>query len=237
MKNRETILRAIVFDCDGIIVDSEPAHFLAWRHSLLLQGHNLSLEEYCLHAGNPTQTILKCLAQKAGMDRSDDILREKRAFYHQLQSNGLPPIQPVIDFIRQLSCEKEKLKLKLGVASSARKEGILSNLRHLHVDELFDIVVSGQDDLKAYEDPEGVNKPKPYIYLHLATTLNFSPSECIAIEDSATGVTAAKNAGFLTVAVPNKITQSQDLSHADIVLPTLADLSPTRFFQILKQLK
>ncbi len=133
----------------------------------------------------------------------------------------------MVKFVRLLFREKEKLKLRLGVASSARKEGILTNLRRLALEALFDLVVSGQDDLKAYTDPEGVNKPKPYIYLHAAATLGLSPSQCIAIEDSYAGVTAAKKAGYFTIAAPNHFTRTQDLSHADLIIHSFINLTPS----------
>lgn len=86
------MIKAIIFDCDGVLVDSEHSHYLAWKHSLNNQGYDLSVKEYCSFAGNPTDAILKHLAQNAECDQLEEILKDKRAYYEALQSEGLPQL-------------------------------------------------------------------------------------------------------------------------------------------------
>lgn len=109
----------------------------------------------------------------------------------------------------------------------------MTNLQHLGLEAIFDIVISGQDDLKAYSNPEGVNKPKPYIYLHTAVELGFFPSQCVAIEDSHAGVTAGKEAGYFTIAVPNDFTRTQDFSRADLVIHSFDNLALSDFLRLV----
>lgn len=86
-----------------------------------------------------------------------------------------------------------------------------------------------------YKDPEGTNKPKPYVYLKAAKMLGIEPRQCIAIEDSRSGISAAVAAGCITVAVPNDFTKRQDLSHAHFKIESFAGLNFNGFLQQIKQ--
>ncbi|NNM44126.1 MAG: HAD family phosphatase [Chlamydiae bacterium] len=226
-------IKAIIFDCDGTLVDSEYAHYQSWQYAVQNQGGDLSLEEYYFYVGNSAELNAKLLAEKIGSDRSDKIEKDKREHYRRLQNLGLPSIEPTIAFINRLAKEKEKLDFKLAVASALGKEEIVSSLKQLGIENLFDIVLSGSDDLSSYNDPEGVNKPKPYIYLHAAKELNTTTDQCVVIEDSSSGVTAGVAAGCFTIAVPNPYTFHQDLSHAHVRIPSFADMSVETFLQMV----
>ncbi|MBS0653230.1 MAG: HAD family phosphatase [Verrucomicrobia bacterium] len=229
---RQTKVKAVIFDCDGVLVDSEHSHYLSWVHALQQHGHGLSLEEYHHYVGNAGLDTAKLLAEKTGIDCAEELLKSKRAHYQELQAQGIPPIQSTIDFVRLLAKEKEQRGIRLGVASAAKKKEVLLNLRHQEIEKIFDVVLSGQDDLNEYLDPEGVNKPKPYIYLHAAKMLNVSPKECIVIEDSRPGVSAGVGAGCMTIAVPNRFTRKHDLSHAALLLDSFAGIDLDHFFRL-----
>lgn len=224
-------IKAIIFDCDGTLVDSEEAHLSAWRRTLQKRGHNLTLDQRLLYTGKSASVIAKLISESIGEGDPNEILAEKRAYYKELHEQGLPPIKATVDFLKRLANEKERLGLKLGVASAAVKSEILSNLKHLEIEGLFDVILSGHDDLTDYSDPEGVNKPKPYIYLHAAKLLNVSPTECVVIEDSATGVISGKAAGCITIAVPNRFTEMQDLSAATLKIESLSTISVEEFLE------
>jgi len=230
-------IKAVIFDCDGTLVDSEHAHFISWQSALQNFGGELSLEEYYGYIGKPAPIIAEILASKISKDCAQEILKGKKTHYSALIRKGHPPIQHTIDFLHRLANEKDRLELKLGLASAASKEGILLNLKTHGIEHLFDVILSGQDDLSDYADAEGVNKPKPYIYLHAAKLLNLDPEECVVIEDSHSGVTAGKSAGCITIAVPNDYTQYQDLSHAHWVVESFSTLNVQKFLETAKQLK
>jgi len=220
-----------------VLIDSEYSHYLSWQQAMQKYGHDLTLDEYYFYVGKPALENANLFAAKMGIDCANELLKDKRCHYHELQAKGIPPIQPTIDFVHLLAKEKNKWKLSLGVASAAKKEEILRNLRQHGIEECFDIVLSGQDDLMDYHDPEGVNKPKPYIYLHSAKMLGVSPGQCIVIEDSHSGVLAGVRAGCVTIAVPNHFTQKQDLSHATFKLDSFAGMDVSQFIQLVKKLK
>ena len=225
-----TAIQAIFFDCDGTLVDSEKTHYLALRAALENQGFTLSHEEYIPHVGNPMEAIAEVLTRELGCD-AERLIEDKRSLFWDLQQSGLPPIHHVVDFVHRIA--KEKRELKFAVASAASKVNVLAHLRHLNIDPIFDLILSGHDDLSEYNDPEGVNKPKPYIYQHAAKKLQLLPKQCIVIEVSSLGIQAGKSAGCFTIAVPNEYTLKQDLSHADLRIDSFNGLDLDKLFHLI----
>lgn len=230
-------VKAILFDCDGTLVDSEYAHYLGFKLALEEIGHEFIIEDYHQYVGISDLLVANVLADRIGQDCSLHIFEKKNSNYLQLCNSGLPPIEHTVNFLKSLAEEKERLGIKIGVCSAARKNEVLSHLRHLGVETLLDIILSGEDDLQEYSDPEGVNKPKPYIYLHAMKELNITPQECVVIEDSIPGVTAGVSAGCVTVAVPTDYTRRLDLSHAHLRLDSFEDVGIHDFFRMLGNIK
>lgn len=218
-------MKAIIFDCDGTLVDSEQFHYQAWTHALNKHNYGFSLEEYYPYVGLPSDITAKHLSQKLGKECSHQLKTDKKSHYKSLIAQDIPPIQDTLDFLLRLVAEKDRFKYKLAIASGASIEEILTYLKHLKIEEHFEVILSGHDHLHHYNDPEGVNKPKPYIYLEAAKQLGVDPSECIAIEDSCMGVKAGASAGCFTIAVPTPFSQNHDFSDADIILPSFKDIS------------
>lgn len=226
-------IKAVIFDCDGTLVDSEEFHFLAWQAAFQKQGHFLDKEFYINHfSGVGDFEISKIAINLLGFNCADELLSHKNKCFDDYQAGGITPVTSTVEFVKRLYHQKEQHGLKLAVASGARKEEILQNLKNLHIEHYFDIILSGRDDLCEYEDPEGTNKPKPYVYLKTAKMLGVKPEECIAIEDSRTGVSSAKKAGCFTIAIPNDYTQAHDLSQAHVKINSFADLSIDDFFKM-----
>ena len=98
-------------------------------------------------------------------------------------------------------------------------------------------MIVSADDLTEYSDPEGVNKPKPYIYLQAAKLLELRPEQCAAIEDSRTGISSAVSAGCIAVAIPNTYTAQQDLSHAHLKVISFVDMTPNDFLDTIANYK
>ena len=225
-------IKAVLFDCDGTLVDSEYAHYLGWKRTLMDFGSDMSLCEYDQYVGKSGQAISKQLAEKIRQDCPELILKRKNQYFLELCKEGLPSIEPTVNFLKCLGVEKESLGIKIAVCSAATTAEIISHLRHLGVDHLVDLVLSGQEDLGDYSDPEGINKPKPYIYLHAMKRLGVSSDQCVVIEDSATGVAAGVAAQCLTIAIPNEYTRRQNLSQAHLLLESFANVSIESFFQM-----
>lgn len=226
-------IKAVIFDCDGTLVDSEPAHFEAWEFAVRESEGVLARTEYPSFVGHPKDTTAVKLAAKIPGASAEVILRDKVAYYKKLTETGLPLIEPTVAFLKMLIQEKERLGLKIGICSAATREHVNTYINQLGISEHLDLVLSGQRDLGEYYDPEGVNKPKPYIYLHAQKLLGVAPEEMVVIEDSAAGVEAAVRAGCFTIAIPNEFTLFQDLSLANLQLPSLEGIGIEPFFKLV----
>lgn len=227
-------IKAVIFDCDGVLVDTEHLKFLAWQEALASQNIKFSIEEYTPLIGNSSKNILHMIKQAKGLEIYDQIIDLKNVKYKSLQKQGVTVIQPTVNFVHYLSENKKRLGLKLGVASSAPKEEILINLRQIGLDNLFDLVISGSDDLDDYIDAEGKNKPKPYIYQHAMKALGIFPAQCVIIEDNVTGVSSGVSAGCFTIAISNIYTRNQDFSRAHLQMESFSDITIDHFLHMIR---
>ncbi len=215
---------AVIFDCDGVLVDTEYLKFLSWQKALLSENIDFVIEEYMPLVGHSSQNILIMLKELKGIDIPETVIELKYAHYRVLQKQGVPPIQEMVAFARSLTEKKKELRIKVGLASSAPTEEILRNLQQIGLENAFDFIISGSDDLNSYVDDRGTNKPMPYIYLEAAKQLNVLPSKCLVFKDTNAGVEAAASAGMIVVAVPNQCTFQQDFSRAITIIESHADL-------------
>lgn len=215
---------AIIFDCDGVLVDTEYIKFLAWKKALARYGVPFTLDEYKVVLGNSSKRSLALImASKKINLPAEKVIREKNEIYKKLHLKRKPKeIRPAVLLVRELVKHKKTLNIKLGLASSPCKEEIMHNLKAVGLENAFDMIISGHDDLKDIHDPEGTNKPKPYIYQRAAKWLNVAPEKCLVFEDSSAGVISAAEAGMTVFAVPNEYTQQQDFSRAARVLKSLS---------------
>lgn len=216
---------AIIFDCDGVLVDTEYLKFLAWQQALATLHIELSLEEYKAVAGHSSKKIVEMLEQAKGISIPEKVILLRRSGYQKLQEQGIHPIEETVNFARYLSQNKDALGIMLGLASSASRSEIFLNLKQIGLEQAFDLIISGSDDLENYVDLEGKNKPKPYIYLEASKKLNIPSERCLVIEDSEAGIEAASTAGMITIAIPNKITENQDFSKANMIIDSISELS------------
>jgi len=218
---------AIIFDCDGVLVDTEHLKFRAWKEALKKHHIPFRLEDYLPLVGYDSQTIIKMFSvtKNLALSRkvSQEVIVQQKAIYKGLQQKEIIPILSAVSLAKKLSQDKDRLHIKLALASSAPKIEIMKNLRSIGLSKAFDSIISGQDDLQDVVDLEGTNKPKPYIYQKVAKWLQVDPKDCLVFEDTAAGVTAAQSAGMTVFAVPNALTQRQDFSKSARVLTSLSE--------------
>ena len=201
------MLRAVLFDMDGVLVDSEPVHFAA-NYKMMKENFGIELiyEDYRKYIGSTVEKIWKFFRKKYNltmytweelMNMAEDILAE------MIEDKGYPEIPGVVTLIKEL---KEKGYL-LAVASSSPMASIKRNLDSMGITQYFDTIVSGME----IENP----KPNPDIFLKAAENLSVNSNECIVIEDSHNGVKAAKAAKMSCLGFINPNSGNQDLSVAD----------------------
>ena len=208
-------MKALIFDFDGTILDTETAEFTAWQSVFHANGAELALEYWlpCIGTNDVPFEPSKHLEQLVGRPLDHEAL-EQQVKDHKTQAIAqLSPLPGVLDFLEAAP----KLGVKLAVASSSRLAWVEGHLRRLGLWEYFEVV-------RTKENVERT-KPDPALFLKAAEALGLHPSQTIVIEDSLNGVKAGKAAGAYTVAVPNSITRHLDLSRADLLLECLCDLS------------
>lgn len=208
------MIRAIVFDFDGLILDTEEPVYRSWLEVYQAHGEELPFERWVQIVGSTTTGFhpQHHLEQRLGRALPREVLdrRISRRTELVLAQELLPGVVQHID-------QAKALGLKVGVASSSTSEWVRGHLARLGILEKFDCLLCRDDVVNA--------KPEPDLYVAVLECLGVVASEAIAIEDSPNGVMAAKRAGLRCVAIPNSITAKLDLSAADVQLRSLAEIT------------
>lgn len=216
-------MQGLIFDFDGLIVDTELASFQTWQEVYREHGCSLPLTTYAQCIGSPgafdTHAHLESQLGRP-LDRIAIKTRRRQRYVEMTQGQGVLP------GIREYLTEAKQRGLKLAVASSSHREWVAGHLTRFGLDGYFDA-------LRCADDAKRV-KPDPELYQLALAALELSPEHAIAFEDSPHGVTAAKRAGLVCVAVPNAVTCQLPLDHADLCLTSFTDLS---LGQLLTQVK
>jgi HAD superfamily hydrolase (TIGR01509 family) len=216
------LIRAIVFDFDGLILDTEEPVYRSWLEVYQAHGEELPFERWVQIVGSTTSGFhpQHHLEERLGRPLPQEVLdrRVGRRTEMILANAVLPGVVEHLDAARELG-------LRLGCASSSTQEWVRGHLARLGILERFECIRCRDDVAHA--------KPEPDLYVAVLDCLGVAADEAIAIEDSPHGVTAAKRAGLRCVAIPNSITASLDLSQADLVLSSLADVSMAELLERL----
>lgn len=180
--------KAIIFDCDGTLVDSMPVHFLAWHETMSRYGIVFPEDRFYSLGGMPSHRIIEMLSAEQGVALdADAVAREKEdAFLDRIDM--LVPIEPVISVARQ--CKGVK---PIAVASGGFRDIILRQLRQIALHDWFDTVVTAEDTER--------HKPEPDVFLEAARRMNMDAKHCLVFEDADLGVEAAMRAGMKCIDV------------------------------------
>ena len=208
------MIRAVIFDFDGLILDTEEPVLRSWLEVYEEHGEQLPFDRWVEIVGSttigfhPQRHLEGLLGRPLPQEVLDRRIGRRTEFIH---ANELLP--GVLEHIE----EARALGLKLGVASSSTTEWVRGHLARLGILDRFHC-------LRCRDDVANV-KPAPDLYLAVLECLGVAAVEAFAIEDSPNGITAAKQAGLRCVAVPNTITASLDLSRADVMLGSLSEVT------------
>jgi HAD superfamily hydrolase (TIGR01509 family) len=208
------VIRALIFDFDGLILDTEEPVYRSWLEVYEAHGEELPFERWVQIVGSTTTGFhpQHHLEERLGRSLPKEVLdrRVGRRTELVLAQNLLPGIVEHLDAAKAMG-------LKLGVASSSTGDWVRGHLARLGILDRFDCLRCRDDVAKA--------KPEPDLYVAVLECLAVVAAEAIAVEDSPNGVMAAKRAGLRCVAIPNSITARLDLSQADVLLGSLADVT------------
>jgi len=203
----------LLFDFDGLIVDTETPSFASWQEIYRQHGQELVLERWAAVIG----TIggfepLDYLEELAGPIDRDAV--GARRHEHELALAEVEELRPgLLEYLERA----RELDLCTAIVSSSSRSWIDRHLARLERAEHFDLIVTADGD-------RARAKPRPTLYLEALERLGLDSGEAIAFEDSPNGVRAAKAAGLYCVAVPNGVTVSLGLEEADLVVDSLAEL-------------
>lgn len=205
---------AVIFDVDGVLVDSYQAHFQSWQQMLGEKDVEFSESQFRATFGRTSRDIIAELYSgkltDAEIAELDD--RKEALFRDLLQQNFLA-IEGATDLVEALA----NAGLKLAVGSSAPAENVAVTLKCLECANLFAARVSGDDVTRG--------KPDPQVFLLGAERLGVAAEQCVVVEDAPAGVEAANRAGMTSIALIGTATRDE-LAHADLVVESLRELSP-----------
>jgi HAD superfamily hydrolase (TIGR01509 family) len=208
------LIRGLIFDFDGLILDTEVPEFEAWQRIFHSHGAELAHEKWASIVGTSSNgfNVISDLEQQIGRKVDEAKIRSIHASDSLSEIEKKTPQPGILDYLER----GRNSGYKIGLASSSGKQWIDKHLSRLNIRKYFDSVCTADDVLNV--------KPWPDLYFLAMDKLGLNPSESIAFEDSPNGITAAKSAGMTCVAIPNDFTRHLDLSKADIIINSLEEL-------------
>jgi beta-phosphoglucomutase len=216
-----TVSKAVLWDMDGTLVDSEELHWIAWRTTMANEGIVITREQFLATFGQRNDSIIPAwLGSAASAERIERIGQAKEELYRDLvQRVGIAPEPGVAAWLDRL----HKDGWQQAVASAAPRANIDAVLEALSVNHVFQGIVSAEDVHRG--------KPDPEVYLLAASRVGVPPERCIVVEDAGAGIEGARCAGMRSIGISHN---DKDLQ-GDVVVESLDLLEPDAFERLLNQ--
>ncbi len=214
---------AVIFDMDGVLVDSYRAHYQSWQKVAASLGRGMSREEFDATFGRTSREIIAALWPDA-VSSEEDIARldaQKEAAYRDILAADFPPMPGVKELLESLHAAG----FALAIGSSGPPENVELVLDRLGSRALFAAVVDGMDVIRG--------KPDPQVFLLAAERLAVPPKHCAVVEDAPLGIAAAKAAEMVSVGLVSTGRSRGILAAADLVVDSLAELSSAVFESLI----
>jgi beta-phosphoglucomutase len=222
------MIKAILFDFNGVIIDDEPLQMQAYKNALGTIGIELTEADYYSALGMDDVSFLRAAFERAGKTPDEEtfnrVLGEKIKVHRQMLEVELPLFSGVVNFIKQA-----RHHFRLGVVSMARNEEILDVLKRAAILEDFSVIVSAEEIKNHKPNPECYNLAFREIdQINVAEGgFPLTREQVLAVEDAPPGIKAAKAAGLKTLGVTNTVSAAElRAAGADSVTKTLADWTP-----------
>lgn len=210
------MIKAVIFDMDGVIIDSEPIHLEFAMELFNKLGFNMSKEEYGKFVGTTSKYMWDTIKNKYNLKNTiEELIDMERNGFFDFLSSPDKSIEPIA-YIPELLKALHENNYKIALASSSPIKLIEFVMESLKIRKYFDELVTG-DFVKR-------SKPEPDVFLYAADKLGALPEECVVIEDSHNGVLAAKNAGMKCIGYRNLNSGNQDISKADKIINSFNEL-------------
>lgn len=210
------MIQTVIFDMDGVIVDTEPVHSYAYFQHFAELNIDVSKDMFTSFMGNSTRNTFQKLKELFPIDLEvEDLIQRKRTIFNDAFDNKEDLF--LIEGVEKLIKDLHKNGIQLIVASSAAKVTIDRVFKRFNLYQYFSHIVSGEDFPNS--------KPHPEIFEFAADLSMASKENCIVIEDSTNGIIAAKAAGILCIGYNSENSKLQDLSKADMVINHFDELN------------
>lgn len=208
------MMKAVIFDHDGVIADTEPIHFRADNAVLSRFGFSISSEENNSLVGLSTRKSWEIMREMFKIPEAAEWLAEEKTkeAVRIIADDGIAPNKGLLQLLERLKGSG----YKMAIASGQYRRVIDAVVARLEIGNYFSTIVSCEDVAKG--------KPNPETFLAAAERLDVAPQECLVIEDSGAGVAAARAAGMRCVALRTEATACHDLSEADEIIGSLNEL-------------
>lgn len=208
-------MRALIFDFDGLMVDTESPEYLSWRELYQEHAQDLPLSIWAECVGRASDWFDPLAYLEKSLNRP--LEREALHARQRQRAHELVHVQPLLPGVANYLRDAAELGLGLAVASSSSRAWVTGHLARLGLDACWDCIRCREDVERA--------KPDPDLYLAALQSLGIASSEAIAFEDSPNGVLAATRAGLRCVIVPNPLTATLEFPSAALRLNSLAEIS------------
>jgi HAD superfamily hydrolase (TIGR01509 family) len=218
-------IQALIWDFDGLVIDTEGAIFQSWQELYQNYGCHLPLEQWIETIGTAEASFDPAVELERQLDRQLDWDRIEpgRAGREKELINQLPPLPGVEDMLYKASAHG----LKIGLASCSSCAWITENLTRLGLLHYFDCLITSEN--------VSHSKPDPQVFQAALSALDVSPEQAVVFEDSPNGILAAKRAGICAIAIPCPLTYNLNLDQADLRLASLADISFEALLESIEQ--
>lgn len=203
---------AVIFDMDGVLIDSEPVHYAVLRGLMARDDLAMSTTQYAEFIGTTSEYMFQALMVRHGLRRS---VAEYIALYDTALLAALETPREPQPGVPELIFSARALNMRLGVASSSREVWVEATLRSIGLADTWDAIVNGDEVLRG--------KPDPAIYLLAASRLGMPAERCLAIEDAPKGIDSARRAGMSVLGVRTPYTAHLELPPTDLTVDSLCD--------------
>jgi beta-phosphoglucomutase len=216
--------RGVIFDMDGVLVDSYRAHWESWRLTAEEIGQSLSEQQFAATFGRTSREIIAA-HWGAGLLSATEILafdERKEHVYRELVELAFPAMEGAADLIRHLAAAG----FRLAIGSSGPPENVALVIERLGVGDVLQTRVTGRDVSRG--------KPDPEVFLKAAEKLGLAPARCAVVEDAPVGITAANAAGMASIALVSTGHTRESVEHARLVVMSLRELSPESITRLIE---
>jgi HAD superfamily hydrolase (TIGR01509 family) len=215
------MVKAVLWDLDGTLVDSAEFHWQAWRDIMDAEGAPVTYEQFVHSFGKRNDLILRgWLGEDVDPDRTTRLSDAKEAHFRELvRTHGISPLPGAREWVTRLRDEG----WRQAIATSAPTQNLETLVDAMAMQCFFDAGVAAEDVTRG--------KPDPEVFLIAAGRLRAAPQQAIVVEDAPTGIEAGRRAGMRTVGVSLLHT----LPHADVFVRTLPELDPDTFNRLLRR--